>query len=400
MTRKPPTETSYEDATSRRGRLLARRSRRTRISIVVAVILIAGGIAAAAYALNNSDPQAHANGANEPPTTFGKKGTLVSPNAVKAPEPRPLDHQHPLKLWVGGDSLAGSFGPALGDQVGATGIVSTVIDYKVSSGLASNDIRNWSERATEQMASDNPDAVVFIIGTNDAPIVNKVDNNGDNIPDWEAAYRLKVAHMMDLLVGPNRRTVFWLGPPTLGDQNMDAGAKAIGPIMREEALKRAPDVVYLDTYALFSGKDGTYSRYISDENGNEITARISDGTHFSQDGAEYLARAVFSLIDARWKLTTQADLKDPIGWTSAQGSGELVPGYSQQPQSRYNGGSSSGDTTPETSGVADPTTVVTFEPTTAAPSTTPRTIPVTTTAPKATTPPPTTVPTPTTTPPA
>jgi hypothetical protein len=390
MTRKPPTETSAEDANSRRGRLVARRSHRTRVAIVVVVILIAGGIAAAAYALKNNDPQTRAAGTNETPTTFGKRGTLVAPNPVKATAPRTLDHQHPLKLWVGGDSLAGSFGPALGDQVGATGVVSTVIDYKVSSGLSSNDIRNWYDRATEQMTSDNPDAVVFIIGANDAPIVNNVDNNGDNIPDWQAEYRLKVARMMDLLVGPHHRTVFWLGPPTLGDPNMDAGAKAIGPVMREEALKRAPDVVYLDTYSLFS-KDGTYSRYILDENGNQITARISDGTHFSQDGAAYLARAVFSLIDGRWKLTKQADPKNPIGWTSAPGSGELVPGYSQQPQSKYqNGNSGSNNTTPNTTtGAADPTTVVTSAPTTVAPTTTPRTTPVTTT-PKATTPTPTT----------
>ena len=36
------------------------------------------------------------------------------------------------------------------------------------------------------MASDNPDAVVFIIGTNDTPVVNQVDANDDDIPDWEA----------------------------------------------------------------------------------------------------------------------------------------------------------------------------------------------------------------------
>src|SRR5206468_1934895 len=106
-------------------------------------------------------------------------------------------------------------------------------------------------------------------------------------------------------------------------------------VMREEAKKREPDVVYLDTYKLFSSPDGSYSRDIVDENGNDITARISDGTHFTQDGAAYLARAVFTLIDARWKLLKQADPSRPIGWTPAPGSGESVPGYSYQPTSRY-----------------------------------------------------------------
>ena len=50
--------------------------------------------------------------------------------------------------------------------------------------------------------------------------------------------------------------------------------------------------------------------------------------HFTDDGADYLARAVFALLDARWQLTKQADPRDPIGWNIAAGSGEVVPGYS------------------------------------------------------------------------
>jgi uncharacterized protein len=383
MTRKPPSETSTPDASSRRARLLARRHRRTRIGIAVAIVVVLGAVAAGAYALSGQDPKANAVGApGAKAARIGGSTTTPAPNAVKTLVLRKLDHGHPLKLWVGGDSLAGSFGPALGDQVGATGVVETRVDYRVSSGLWSNDLRNWDERATEQMTSENPDAVVFIIGTNDTPIVNKVDANGDGIPDWEVEYRLKVAKMMDILVGTGHRTVFWLGPPTLGTRSMDAGAKEMGEVMRQEAVKRAADVEYLDTYKLFSTSDGTYSRHILDENGNEITARIGDGVHFSEAGAEYLARAVFKLIDARWHMTNQADLKDPIGWTLAPGSGESVPGYSSRPRSRYRSGNSGGsnnNSSPTTSGQSsdstvpsDPTTV-SDTPTTAAQSTTPPT---------------------------
>jgi hypothetical protein len=397
MPRKPTSDSSGADTSSRRDRLAAtRRKNRTRIIVGVLVVGVGAAIAAGAYAYNSNDPEAHAATAGGGRAgKFGREGTLVPVNAARATAPRRLDHAHPLNLWVGGDSLAGSFGPALGDQVGATGVVKTVIDYKVSSGLWSNDIRNWYERATEQMSSDNPDAVAFIIGTNDAPVVNRVDSNNDGVPDWEAEYRMKVARMMDLFIGPNHRTVFWLGPPTLGDDNMDSGAKAIGEVMRDEAKKREPDVVYLDTYKLFSGSDGGYSRYILDEKGDEITARISDGTHFTQDGAAYLSRAVFTLIEARWRLLKQADPSHPIPWTSASGSGELVPGYSYRPTSRYRSNDHTSDNTaapvaettfvPQTS----PTTFVV--PTTAgpAPTTTPAvTTPVTTSPPP---PPPTTV---------
>jgi hypothetical protein len=342
MTRKPPSETSDPDATTRRDRLDARRRRRTRLTVAGLVIAVAGIGGAVAYAVNLDGPDAHAAGSGAPePSTFGAEGTLVPTPAVKVTPRRALDHAHPLKLWIGGDSLAGSFGPALGDRVGATGVVSTVIDYKTSSGLYSNDIRNWYQRATEQMTSVNPDAVVFMIGTNDASIVNNVDANSDLVPDWEATYRLKIDRMMDLLIGSTHRTVFWLGPPTLGASDLDRGGKALGELMRQEALKRSPDVVYLDTYKLFSSINGSYSRTILDENGKSIVARISDGVHFTATGADYLARAVFSLLDSRWRLTKQADLLHPIGWTNAPGSGEVVPGFTSRPRSRYRSGSSS-----------------------------------------------------------
>jgi hypothetical protein len=388
MTRKPPSETSAQDAVSRRDRLVARRTRRIRIIVAVVVVAIAGAVAVAAYALNDGDPQAHAVAPNPKSTRYGVEGTLVSPNAVKAPAPRRLDHAHPLRLWIGGDSLAGSFGPALGDRVGATGIVQTVIDYRVSSGLWSNDLRNWYQRATDQMASADPEAVVFMIGANDTPVVNQVDANRDGVPDWQAEYRMKVARMMDVLVGPKHRSVIWLGPPTIGSmQSMDAGAKAIGVVMREEAAKRAPAVVYVDTYKLFSTADGTYSRRILDETGKEIVARIGDGVHFSADGAQYLARAVFSLVDARWHLSQQADLAQPIGWTLAPGSGEAVPGFSSTPRSRYPRNRTTQTTAPSVSPTfAEPTTAATAAPTTVAATTVPPTVPPTT-APKVTVPP-------------
>jgi len=363
MTRQPTSDPSDADASSRRDRLDARRSRRTRMTMaaLTAVVLVSA-LAIAGFALNQDDPRANAALSGGTRAGGFGGGTLVPPNAVKTPAPRALNHEHPLKLWIGGDSLAGSFGPALGDQLGATGIVKTLIDYKVSSGLASNDIRDWYERAKEQMASDDPDAVVFIIGTNDAPIVNGVDANGDHVPDWEADYRLKIARMMDVLVGPSHRTVFWLGPPTLEDDTMNRGAKAIGPVMRAEAARHAPDVEYLDTYKLFATPDGTYSRDILDETGKDITARLSDGVHFTEEGAQYLARAVFTLIDTRWKIEKQADPAQPIGWNWADGAGELVPGFSSRPTSKYQSGNSGGgDESPPASDA--PTTFVTTPPT-------------------------------------
>ncbi len=369
---------------TRRARLAARRNHNTRAALVgILVVVVAAAVAVGAYALNNDDAPAKTRAGAQPTSPLGPAKELPEVAAANKRAPvRALDHAHPLRLWVGGDSLAGSFGPALGDLVGATGVVSTQIDYKVSSGLWSNDIRDWYSRATEQMSSAKPEAIVFMIGTNDTPVVNNVDANQDGTPDWEAVYRFKVARLMDLFVGTTHRTVFWLGAPTLGTTSMDRAAVKIDKVAQDEAAKRSPDVVFVDTYRMFQGPDGSYSRTIVDERGIAITARIGDGVHFTPSGAEYLGRAVFRLVDARWHLEKQADAAHPIEWSLASGSGENVPGYVSRPRPRY---VYRGTTPPVTSVTSPPPTAAPAPATTMPPATTPKTTPRTVPRPKTTT---------------
>jgi hypothetical protein len=388
MADEQPPDPRTREPQSRRARLALRRHR-TRVVVVTCLIVLVVLGAGAVVALRAYD-------ADSAPFLNDKAaaaGTATEPNLGPARElgpPRQLSHEQPLKLWIGGDSLAGSFGPALGQTAGATGVVDATIDYKVSSGLADQGIRDWPEHAAESMASDDPDAVVFIIGTNDASIASTYDGDDDGKPDWEKDYRERIDTMMRTLVGGNRhRTVFWLGPPTLGDGNLDRGAELLGPVMAEEARKFAPDVIYVDTYKLFEGTDGGYSGSIPDATGEVVQVRISDGVHFSVDGAEYLGNIVWRLLDKRWEISEQAVPSQPIEYTIAEGSNDYVPGvghYRPPVEDDYSG-SSSPDTTPPTnppSATTPPTTPATAPPTTGKrpPPTTPPTT-------KTTSPPPT-----------
>lgn len=379
MTIAPEADTSNPDVTSRRARLAERRRRRVRIlfGVLVAVVVL-GAAVFAVFAVKDEPKEATA--VQSDPQFNPSQTTINQPAATDTV--RPLSHDAPLRLWVGGDSLAGSFGPVLGDLVGATGVAKTTVDYKVSSGLWGSDFRDWPRRATEQMAAHNPEAVVFIIGTNDTPAVNMVDNDADGTPDWQVEYRATLNEMMKTFVGANHRTVYWLGPPTLGTESMDEAAMALSDTMRQEAEKFAPDVVFVDTYKLFSVESGEYSRVILDENGEEFTARIGDGVHLSGEGAEFLGRTLFALLDARWRLTEQADATQPIGWSFADGSGENVPGYDSPPRSRYNSNSGSNNGNGDD---WEPSPQPTYTPVTEAPV--PTTIFVAPTAPPATTPP-------------
>jgi hypothetical protein len=279
----------------------------------------------------------------------------------KATPPRALSHAAPLRLWVGGDCLSGELGMQLGQMLQKLGIVTTHVDYKVSSGLVGNGVRNWPQRFVEQQAQYQPEAIVFMIGANDASIVGSAVNAA-GAPAWEADYRARVDDMMDLLVGGRlKRTVFWVGTPTLGTR-YNHGAQELDRVMREEAAKR-PTVVYVDAFALFSS-NGQYSVFLPDASGNRVQMRIGDGVHFTNAGAEFLAQHVYKLLDSRWNLTRQAVPASPIDYT-IEGSGGSGGGTNLGGGSSNNNGNGSGTTASPTT--AAPATTV---PTTAAPPTT------------------------------
>ena len=146
------------------------------------------------------------------------------------------------------------------------------------------------------------------------------------MPDWEVRYRQKIDEMMMTLVGTKHRTVYWLGPPTLQDHTIDKGARELGPVMRQEAAKFAPYVTYVDTYHLFSGEEGGYAASLPNAHHDLVQMRISDGVHFTVDGAQYLAQAVWKLLNRHWHINAQAHPSTPIEYKIAPGSNDYVPG--------------------------------------------------------------------------
>src|SRR5829696_8873006 len=170
--------------------------------------------------------------------------TADSPAATTTTGPRdcrPLSSTVPLRLWVGGDSLAGSLGPSLGKLEGATGVVQPYFDSRVSSGLGNPGFFDWPEHATTEMARLDPEVVVFIIGANDWAAVGS---------DWKDDYTSAVESMMKTLIGTDR-TVYWLGSPTLKDRKMDDAVVEVNAHAQDVA-RRHPKVHYVDTYKLFS----------------------------------------------------------------------------------------------------------------------------------------------------
>ncbi|MET1000307.1 MAG: DUF459 domain-containing protein, partial [Acidimicrobiia bacterium] len=290
-------------------------------------------------------------------------------------------HEEPLELWVGGDSLAGALGPALGELTAATGIVDTQVDYKVSSGLATQ-VRNWPRHAEDAMADEDPEAVIFMIGANDATIVSSQDTDGDGVPDWEPDYRMKVARMMDLFLDDNpQRTLFWIGAPPIRTDSRNRGVIELNRVMKEEAEKRAPNVVYVDAYDLFADANGEYTDTVELEDGSTIRVRIGDGVHFTPVGAEYLARSVFALLDGRFNINAQADPDNRIDYSvrsggpngdggSGSGTGNNRPRSTTTVAPADDGSGGGGGEQPTASTAPSATTPPSAPPTSAAPAAT------------------------------
>lgn len=354
------------DAPLRRTRRRERRQRRLRriAAVIAGSALLAGFVLLATDTVRfgGADKPLLAGTVHASPEVH--EDTPTASTAVTRRACRALTTEDPLRLWIGGDSLAGSLGPSLGAIAGGTGVVQPYFDSRVSSGLSNPGFFDWPDHATDELADLSPEIVVFIIGANDWSSAS-----GDA---WKADYAERVDTMMKTLIGTGR-TVYWIGSPTLKDENMDAAVVEVNAIAQEVA-KRHPEVQYVDAYKLFSGTDGKFAADLPDGNGEVVTMRAGDGVHLTMNGAEYLARAVYKLVDAQCAITEQkvAGVTKPT--IESEGSTQVAPGATSGSSSGSNGGTIATTppaTSPPTTASRPTTTTLLLSPPIAPPTTTP-----------------------------
>jgi hypothetical protein len=342
----------------------------TGIAIAIAVVLVALWFSDTIRF--PTDRPSFANGA-EP---LKSNRASHDPSAPVGATKRALSPADPLRLWIGGDSLAGALGPALGEMTAGTGVVQPTYDSRQGTGLISGDI-DWMKHANESMVQANPEAVVFMIGTNDAVVYTDKD---------AARYEQLVEAMMRELKGNDGREVLWVNAPVMRDEDLEANIKKVDEIQRRVAA-RLGGITIVDAHTLFADETGEYSSSLPDENGDLVNMRAGDGIHLSGDGAQHLANAVFQQLDAVWNITAQqvagqtkkvivAEGSDTnYGMNNGSGSGS---GSDSGSGSSRRSWSSNGSGNDETSSGTTPTTSA---PTATAPSTSPPTIPPSTTPP-------------------
>jgi hypothetical protein len=222
--------------------------------------------------------------------------TSTAPRRTAPPSPaRKPTAAAPLRLWVGGDSLAAGPSWAVFVNAEATGVIEPLAEYQVGTGLVRDEFWDWPKHLDAVVRARNPQVSVFMVGANDD---QGIDVNGTALhpPDraWVDEYARRVDAVMTKLTEHGRRLI-WIGMPPMRDPQYSLSMGLLDLIFRNEANKHRR-VTYVDTWTLFSatGALGTYAQYVTDESGQPTNMRLDDGIHLNVEGSQYLARAVMT----------------------------------------------------------------------------------------------------------
>ena len=215
---------------------------------------------------------------------------------------RTVSATDPLRLFIGGDSMVGQFGPMLANEAEKTGYIDvTEVVYEFDSGLTRTDFLDWPARLRQVSAEQDPDAIVLFFGGNDAQAI-QIDGSWYEYgtAEWLAEYRRRVADLMTELTEDNRE-VYWMGMPIVRSDSFREKVATMNQIYESEAAVH-PGVNYINSWDVFTGPDGGFSEYLINDEGDLVDMRLNDGIHLTTAGGIRLARVALGQIEENWQL--------------------------------------------------------------------------------------------------
>ena len=159
-----------DDRRARRRQVKARHRRSLIIGLVVVAVAaasLAGVVMLAGRSSATSADEGSATLAPPSPASQSSAAGSASP-APPSPSPSPtkppLDKpttKHPLRVYFGGDSLAGLPGVLFAQHAAKSGLMKVRTDFQVSSRLTNTDPVDWPARLKAQLGAGHPDVGVF-----------------------------------------------------------------------------------------------------------------------------------------------------------------------------------------------------------------------------------------------
>jgi uncharacterized protein len=236
-------------------------------------------------------------GGTPSPTPSAARST--QPPASVAPVLPTPTKDNRLRVLVVGDSLAADLGIGISRVLDGSRFVAKV-DARESTGLARPDYFDWPAQTAADVSRFHPDVVVAMFGANDNQGVLVGDSGiAFGTSEWRTEYARRVGALMRSVTssGP---AVVWVGMPTMSSASLANSMRGLNDIYRSQAARHA-DVVYVDTWALFSGPNGRYTAFLPNGSGQQELVRQPDGVHLTAAGDVRLAGYVFVVLEGLWE---------------------------------------------------------------------------------------------------
>lgn len=233
-----------------------------------------------------------------PPSAFSRDGTTPAARQ-DAPRLRQPAAEAPLRLWVGGDSMAQVLGESLVRLSTETGLFQAELDYRISTGLTRPDYFDWPGHFNDIVTRPSPpEVMVVVFGGNDSQGLKTAEGAiyQPGEPGWHDEYLRRVAGIMDLLRADGRLLV-WVGQPIMRSADFSERMQALNEIYSEAAATR-PWVRFVPLYDLFADSGGQFNAYLPGDDGQQTLMRQSDGIHLSRAGGDRAANAILDAIYA------------------------------------------------------------------------------------------------------
>ncbi len=210
-------------------------------------------------------------------------------------------------VFFAGDSLMQGISPHAKIFLHKRFAISSIDLAKQSTGLTYRGFFDWVKTIEETLAK-NPKIALLVVmfGPNDP--WNFPSEKGQpylrfGTEAWDAAYRARVAAILDAAKARNVR-VIWIGAPVVRDEKLSSGMNHLNLIYEREV--HAHGQIFIDANALLGYKNTAqntqFNEMIEETSNGEsksIKARTGDGIHFMPVAQRRFAEKVVSFIDAK-----------------------------------------------------------------------------------------------------
>jgi len=216
---------------------------------------------------------------------------------------------NPLNVLMIGDSMMGDgFGTEMQRALEADESMTSRRYPRHSSGLSRPDYYNWPAQVMEIFAGGEYDAVVVLLGTNDAQnfvVDGTVRNRFDEY--WSREYHERLMQFLRLLSSRTQRT-YWVGMPPMRESGYNERMQKLNSFF-EEGCELSSEAEYISAVELLGDESGGFTSYL-DIDGTQVHVRHTDGIHLTRAGGNLIVDRIMELIrtDFNFGLENESDL--------------------------------------------------------------------------------------------